>query len=540
RFYSCASARSGDGVVQRNFANDVVARIGYEEVLSGRIEGDGSRIEEDRGIGAATVTQGVGCAARRCADVGGAASERSDISGRADLADNIVAGVGDEELAEVVGGEARRRVEGCLQGGAAVALGVVAVGADCGCSTGVGGDVAGGIDLADHVVAGIGDVEAAGSVDGNTAWAVQRSRGRRAAIAGISGSVATCEDAGGARCRRDEDAVVGGVSDVCVSCAIEDDCLGTMDGCTGKRDVAGIECDGGRGPGSGNKEAADGAGAGSHGEGRGLVTRNSWVESYGNGAVVGVVGLDSARGRSESEVGLVAGDGEGIGLGRGVFGCEVNEDTLRNGGAPDIDGGEVEAGKQLADARARCVRGAFVVRDVEVALIVGRCANAGVGGGAGVDGSLRARAAVTHCVGFCSATDGTGSSRAAEVAGDHANISGGVIDEPDDVVADVGDEEVGVIVERDFAVTDGYSKGRDCGRGAVRSIGAGSRVSDSGATGARAAACNVVNVTEDRRSDTRQVAFAHVDGADHVVAGVCDKDVAVDINLNIFRSGQQR
>ena len=68
-------------------------------------------------------------------------------------------GVGDVEIVCGVEGEALRRVECGGGGGAVVAGEALSAGA------GDGGDVAGGVDLADDVVRGFGEVEVAGGVE---------------------------------------------------------------------------------------------------------------------------------------------------------------------------------------------------------------------------------------------------------------------------------------------------------------------------------------------------------------------------------------
>ena len=100
----------------------------------------------------------------------GLAGQGGDPSGGRDLADGEVEVVGDVEVAGSVAGDAAGRVE-ARRGAAAVdsSLGAGLAG-EC-------GDLPGGRDLADGAVAGIGDVEVAGSVADDALGVVEARRG---------------------------------------------------------------------------------------------------------------------------------------------------------------------------------------------------------------------------------------------------------------------------------------------------------------------------------------------------------------------------
>ncbi len=90
---------------------------------------------------------------------GGSRDGGDDAGGEVEFADAVVVGVGDVEVVCGVEGEALGGVECGGGGGAAVAGEALCAGA------GDGGDVADGVDLADDVVGGLGEVEIAGGVE---------------------------------------------------------------------------------------------------------------------------------------------------------------------------------------------------------------------------------------------------------------------------------------------------------------------------------------------------------------------------------------
>ncbi len=89
----------------------------------------------------------------------GAGDGGDDAGDEADFADAVVVGVGEVEIVGGVESEALGRVECGGGGGAGVAGEALRAGA------GDGGDVAGGVDFADDVASGLGEVEVAGGVE---------------------------------------------------------------------------------------------------------------------------------------------------------------------------------------------------------------------------------------------------------------------------------------------------------------------------------------------------------------------------------------
>jgi hypothetical protein len=148
-----SGARKGsDQTVGCDFANAVPGELGDVQVAGG-IERQVARREHLRAGGRSAIA---GRALAISARVG------VDRAGGADAAHAVVAEVGDVEVAVWVDGEAVGKVELCRGGGAAVA-------AEAGGShPGHGSDDAVRVDFADAVVAGVGEVEIAGTVGGDT------------------------------------------------------------------------------------------------------------------------------------------------------------------------------------------------------------------------------------------------------------------------------------------------------------------------------------------------------------------------------------
>ena len=220
-------AGAGDGVDEPggvDLADPAVVGVGDDEVALG--------VD-------ANVLGGVESAAQRGATIGGVravgagnhvllrrdAREGVDLSVRGlDLADDAPAGVGDEHVAGGVDGDpVRRPQEDTAWVGA---LGAVVGGAEGG-APGEGAHDAAGVDLAHHVVAGVGDVGVAVRVEGDAAGAAVAEVGLQpvAAVAEV-GVVGAEADRARARVRARHagrgqflDAVVG--ADVEVPRAVE-------------------------------------------------------------------------------------------------------------------------------------------------------------------------------------------------------------------------------------------------------------------------------------------------------------------------------
>jgi hypothetical protein len=126
------------------------------------------------------VAGGIDCHPSRVVELGGGAGavgeptdagtgEGGDDAGGCDFADAIVDLVGDVEVAASVNSDRVRAVE--LGGGAG------AVGEPGDAGPGEGGDDAGGCDFADGMVVGVGDVDVAGCIDGDPVRAVELGAG---------------------------------------------------------------------------------------------------------------------------------------------------------------------------------------------------------------------------------------------------------------------------------------------------------------------------------------------------------------------------
>src|SRR5262249_48291342 len=131
------------------------------------------------------------------ADRAGAGDGDDDAVGQ-NLADAVGARVGDEDVAEGVGGEGGRLV--CHRRGARAVVAAVARGP----SAGDGDNDSVGLDLADAVVALVGEVDVAAAIDGHAPRRVDLGRGGGAVVA----AVARGPGAG------DGDDVAGGLDDL--------------------------------------------------------------------------------------------------------------------------------------------------------------------------------------------------------------------------------------------------------------------------------------------------------------------------------------
>ena len=108
-----------------------------------------------------------------------------------------------------------------------------------------GDDAGGGVDLADAVVAGVGEVEVAGGVEGEGGGEIELGGGGEGVVAGEAGDAGAGDggdDAGGEV--EFADAVVVGVGDVEIVRGVEGQALG------------GVECGGGGGAASPEKPCA--------------------------------------------------------------------------------------------------------------------------------------------------------------------------------------------------------------------------------------------------------------------------------------------
>ena len=298
--------------------------------------------------------------------------------------------------------------------------------------------------------------------------------------------------------------------------------------------AAGIDGDGGAGAGSGNEVGVGAAEGGGDGQRGGVEAGDGGLEGDGNEAVGGGVGIDLADRRAQREVG--AGDLEAIEGGGGVSDAEVDGDGLGEGGG--VGGGrEVEPGGDLTDASARGY-GGLGIGDEEIALVVGRDAHVG----RVVEDGLRGRAAVVDGVGLGGAggSNGRGHDTTAgegvEVAREQTKVAGGVIDEPDGILAAVGDVEIALGVETNLAGADADGGGGNRGRGAVAGVGG------VGCSGGKRSGetSDEVNVSLDRVGDAEEAgALAAINGHYNVVGLLRDEDVAVEVDLGVFGSVKQ-
>ena len=198
-------------------------------VVGARVDGDpvgGVQLRRGGGLAAAFAAGGGGAAAG-----GGGVHDGGDGPGWGDLADGVVEGVGDEQVAGAVEGDALRVVELRAGGGAAVSgePAEAAAGLAGGVVAGHGGDDAGpGVDPADDVAGGVGDVQVAVCVQRDAGGLVQPGEGGRAAVAGVAGGAVAGDGDGLALGGDLHDPVVVGVGDVQVAVRVDGDVLGVV------------------------------------------------------------------------------------------------------------------------------------------------------------------------------------------------------------------------------------------------------------------------------------------------------------------------
>src|ERR1700733_9901075 len=218
----CASGPSGGGRAggvaglgeAGDFGDLAVGGVGDVEVVGAGVDRDPvGGVELGRGGGlAAALAAGRGGAAGG----GGGVDDGGDAPGRGDFADGVVEGVGDEQVAGAVDGDALGVVEAGGGGGAAVAgeAAEAVAGLVGGVVAGDGGDDPGlGVDPADDVVGRVGDVEVALRVDGEAGGGVQLGERGQAAVSGVAGR-AVAGDGHDLPLRGDlDDPVVVGVGD---------------------------------------------------------------------------------------------------------------------------------------------------------------------------------------------------------------------------------------------------------------------------------------------------------------------------------------
>ncbi len=186
----------------------MVIGVGYIDIASG-IDKDPGRGVKRRGDRGGIVYKKAG---------GGVfTGDGGDISGRIDAADAVIAGIGNINIAAA-------RVD-C---GWPVEFGCGSRGAITGKSGGAGagdsGNDAGGADLADALVAGIGDVNRPDAVDEDPGGRVEFGCSSRGAITGKSGGAGA--GVGGNRVARAidaADAVVAGIGDIDCTAGITGD-----------------------------------------------------------------------------------------------------------------------------------------------------------------------------------------------------------------------------------------------------------------------------------------------------------------------------
>src|SRR6202042_2392064 len=121
---------------------------------------------------------------------GGGVDDGGDDAGRGDLADGVVEGVSDEQVAGAVDGDALRVVQLGAGGGAAVAgeSAEPVAGLVGGEVAGHGGDDPGlGVDPADDVVGRVGDIQVAVGVHREAGGGVQLRERGQAPVSGVAG-----------------------------------------------------------------------------------------------------------------------------------------------------------------------------------------------------------------------------------------------------------------------------------------------------------------------------------------------------------------
>ena len=169
-------AGAGDGVddpVGRHFADDVVARVGDEEVARG-VHGHGRRSRELGGRGRAAVAA---VAAHAIAIAGDGVDDPVGCH----LADHVVVVIDDEHVARGVDGHAGRVMKLGGRGGPAVSGVATRV-----AGAGEGMDDPVGRHLADDLVGRVGDEDVAGGVDRHVGRVSQLGGGGRAVVAAVA------------------------------------------------------------------------------------------------------------------------------------------------------------------------------------------------------------------------------------------------------------------------------------------------------------------------------------------------------------------
>ena len=130
----------------------------------------------------------------------------------------MVAGVGEVEIIVAVNGDGSREIE--LGGGG----GAVVPGETRGFNAGDGGDGAGsGVDATDSMIVGVGEEEVAEGVEGEAVGGVERGGGGGAVVAGEALRTGAGDDGDVAGSVNFSDEVAGGFSQVEVACVVEDD-----------------------------------------------------------------------------------------------------------------------------------------------------------------------------------------------------------------------------------------------------------------------------------------------------------------------------
>ena len=153
------SCQRGHHTGRGDLADSVVVRVGHVDVARA-VGGNASRVPETGrspgGVGRAAHPRG--------------SSQRGHLPGGGDLADGVVARVGHVDVARAVGGNAPRVPETGRSAGGVGRAAHPRGSCQRGHHTGRG-------DLADGVVARVGQVDVARAVGGNVAWAVKTGGG---------------------------------------------------------------------------------------------------------------------------------------------------------------------------------------------------------------------------------------------------------------------------------------------------------------------------------------------------------------------------
>ena len=198
-------------------ADAVVEAVGDVEV-AGAVEGKPARHGEGGGRSSSAVSGASGET--------GAGDRADDAGGGVDDSDALIVGVGDVEATGAIDGEPGWGVDGGGSGRTVIA------GEELQAIAGDGGDAAGGCgQLADAVIAGVGDVEIPGGVEGERGGIPELSGSGRTVVTGVSGAADAGDggdDAGGGVDLAD--AVVVGVGDVEVSGRIDGERGGRIQG----------------------------------------------------------------------------------------------------------------------------------------------------------------------------------------------------------------------------------------------------------------------------------------------------------------------